>query len=84
MPVATKFFMVVTYLEELLPLKSWSRDLARWCGKLKPLYLHYNNVLATKIFRVVTYLEELPPIKSLDKLKRLYLHRNNTCGHQTW
>ena len=67
--------------------KSWD--------KIKPLYLHYHNVMTNKLDRMVPNLEELLLIMLLDplvtwpwdivysKLKPLYLHYYNAYGHKT-
>ena len=61
--MATKLCRVLTYLKELLAIKS-HKTLVRGLGRSRSYYIYATTVpMATKIGRMVTYLKWLSPIK---------------------
>ena len=66
MHVATKLDRMVTYLEEVLVIKSYD-NIMMWSHKLKNTST-ITMLMITKLVWMVTYLEQLLPIKSRDHI----------------
>ena len=63
MSLASKLYRVLTYLKELLVVKS-HKTLVRGLGRSCSYYIYTTTVpMATEIGRMVTYLKWLSPIK---------------------
>ena len=92
-PMATKLEMMVTYLEEVLPIM-WRNPLIPWSCKItwktKTIYLHYRGDYGHQTWQD----GDLPwrasihklavTFGSRDRLTILYLHYHNAHSYQTW
>ena len=67
-PMATKFYWLVTFLERLQPIKS--HGLARSRDKQKPLYLRYQNTYDHQTWQV----DNLPWEAPTNRVTRLFDH----------
>ena len=96
--MATKLGTMVTYLDKLLPIKSYDPLIMWSCNITWQIKNHYISTIrvpmTTKLNKMVNYLDGLLPVKSYnlcscgvvrsrDKRKLLYLHYHSAYGHQT-